>query len=459
MGIASDPVFRTGLVRTLFVAGSALVVAALPGAGSWPWLAAAVTAFVAAVLVARRSVDDFADLRRRVDELDGSDDDRALEGPAGLASRVAKAHARVEDERSAAELEHAELLGILQATGEGILVLSQGARLVLVNDAAHRFLEPPFEAVGRGLAEVTRNAAILEFAEDVLAGKAPEDREVQLEGARATLWLELYGRRFHTPMGETRAVLVLHDLTKRKRLQVVRTDFVANASHEMRSPLASILGYAETLGAGTLDEAQARRAVERILHNSLRLDELIRDLIELSRLEHTATHEHGPLDVEERIRDVLASYEEKLEAKRIRLELELESLPHTLQLDGELFRTALSNLCDNAIKYTPEGGRITITSRLSGGGRELEVAVADTGPGIPLEHQARVFERFYRVDTARSRALGGTGLGLAIVKHAMIVLGGQVLLESQPERGSTFRLLLPVRAVTPAPGRSTGGTA
>ncbi len=434
---AGDPVWR-GVFARAVLAG--IVVA---GAGSLGFGWGVAAAVAAGGLVATDLLRRLAPLRRRVLELGGADaaEPVSLDQLARSVEQTREAIARTERK---AELEREDLLGVLEATSEGILVLGQDLRVELINDAARRLLGPPVEPLGRSLHEVTREPDVIAFAEALRRGEHPVPRRVETgraKGARSAL---LSGSPVPGTGPRGRTVVVLHDLTDLSYLERVRTDFVANVTHELRSPLSSILGYAETLAEDQGVPEGSRDYLERILRNARRLDDIIRDLIELSRLEHATAPEAQATDVRALVKEVVDAAADRAEEKRLAVTVEVGGLPPRLLVDPGLVHQALANLIDNAVKYTPPGGRVTVTGRMTRAAREgrevLELAVADTGPGIAPEHLARIFERFYRVDTARSRALGGTGLGLSIVKHSAALHGGRVRVESAVGQGSTFRV-------------------
>jgi signal transduction histidine kinase len=252
------------------------------------------------------------------------------------------------------------------------------------------------------------------------------------------------------------AVLTFVDTTERERLDAVRRDFVANASHELRTPLTSIRGFVEALEDGAKDEpGTAERFLGKIRTHADRMASLVEDLLELSRLESGARAPEPdamrPADV---AAEVVASFAEQAARKPLALRHEARGAP-TVVTDRERVRRILENLVDNAVKYTPAGGHVVVTTLADAGGG-VRVQVKDDGPGIEAGHRERVFERFYRVDKARSRSLGGTGLGLAIVRHLAESIGARVTLESEPGKGSTFTLALPARLVASSSGEEAG---
>jgi len=440
-----DPAVRGLLVRLVVIVGVVVWLSML----DWRWAAGA--GALMSLMVAGEEVRRLGRLRSRIANLADVVDVPRPADPVTIeemARLVEDATGRVEEENARMARERDDLQSILETTSEGILVLGPDRRVELMNDSARRLLEPPIASIGRPLLELTRNGEILEFVEALLEARPPVGRRIQVRTKSGSRWIHLSGTRVLGRGRGGRAVLVMHDLTDLQHLEIVRTDFVANVSHEMRSPLASILGYAETLADGEHPPERLRDYLGRILRNSQRLDDIIRDLIELSRLEHAQAPETRPTDVPGLVREVVAGYSDPCHAKGIELGLDVDSLGGHLPIDAGLVRQALANLVDNAVKYTPAGGRIRVWAGLVPSGPEgdpaLEIAVSDSGPGIPPEHHLRIFERFYRVDPARSRAVGGTGLGLSIVKHAAALHGGSVRLESTPGEGSTFRISLPV---------------
>jgi two-component system phosphate regulon sensor histidine kinase PhoR len=244
-------------------------------------------------------------------------------------------------------------------------------------------------------------------------------------------------------------LLTIRDLKPERTMAILRREFVANVSHELKTPLTSIRGYAETLLQGGMDDEENRaRFVETIHAQAVRLEALVEDLLELADLERPdAALDLKDWDLSSLLRDMASGFEELAARRGIRLDLEAPPELHA-RLDRDRIEVALRNLLDNAIKYT-ETGTVRITAERAGG--VVLVAIADTGRGIEPEHRARIFERFYRVDHGRSRASGGTGLGLSIVKHAIELHGGRVGVESSPGSGSRFWFEIPADG----PGRAS----
>jgi two-component system phosphate regulon sensor histidine kinase PhoR len=400
-----------------------------------------------ALVVAGDLVARLAPVRRRVDELaeEGGEEHAADSSLDALAVDVARARERLAETRRRVEHERDDVLGILEATTQGILVLGHHFRIEMLNDAARRLLDAPLDPLGRTLQEVVRVPELVAMAEELRRTGRVEKRTIELPAGEQPRIVSVSGALVRSARLRQRGVLVLDDLTDLAHLESVRTEFVANVTHEMRSPLASILGYAETLALDDALSEEGKGFLERIQRNARRLDDIIGDLIELSRLEHATAPEIGREDVRALLEEVVAGFADAARDRGLDLALEADGLPGELGVDAALVRQAVTNLLDNAVKYTPAGGSVRVTAALplDESSRTLTVSVSDTGTGIPTSHRARIFERFYRVDTARSRSLGGTGLGLAIVKHATALHGGRVDLESSDE-GSVFRVFFPL---------------
>ena len=310
-----------------------------------------------------------------------------------------------------------------------------------VIDGAGRFIAAnrPLEALlgaqvlGRTLLEATRSRELSDAAWRALAGW-PASREMTLPGPGKVVGALL------APLSQARALLVLRDLTEQKRQELVRRDFIANASHELRTPVSAISGAVETLLSGLPLAPEARPFVEMIARHAERLGNLSSDLLDLSRLESGDFRlELEPLDA--RLAMGIAIELLRAKAAERQIELRLEGAPGLRVLaDPRALEQIFVNLLDNAVKYTPPRGRVTLAAEARGD--RVLLSVTDTGPGIEPRHQQRLFERFYRADPGRSRAAGGTGLGLAIVKHLAQLQGGEVFVESSAA-GSRFWLRLP----------------
>ena len=331
--------------------------------------------------------------------------------------------------------EKAHLAGILAGMTEGVLVVDAGGKIRLLNTALRQAFGLTDAALGKTVLEVLRNAGLAE-----LIGAAPAARELTFLQPAERMFTVQAGQL----TGAAGVVVVFHDITRLKQLENVRKDFVANVSHELRTPLAVIKGYIETL----LDEEPptpetAKQFLETIQRHTRRLELLIDDLLNISALEsQQAKLDCAPVSLRATAAAVIEELSQRAHDKNIQVTLEIPADLPAVSADVQRLHEVFVNLLDNAIKYTPAGSRIQVSAAPSNG--HLKICVADNGPGIAAEHLARIFERFYRVDKARSRELGGTGLGLAIVKHIIQAHGGKVWVESELEQGSQFYFTLPV---------------
>jgi len=328
------------------------------------------------------------------------------------------------------------LNSILSSMNEGVLVVGADGRIVLTNPALRAMLLIGHDVVGRSVLQVVRNADLSSLLKSA-AGGIENEVEVELAGLMPRRALV----RAVTLKGATGAVLaVFVDVTELRRLESVRRDFVANASHELRSPLTTVRAAAETLSTVEDDPQASKRFVELIQRNAERLGNLVDDLLELSRIESRDLRlQLEPVDLAPVIDRALTQHAHRAQLKSISMSQEVTGNP-TVHADRRALEHVFGNLIDNALKYCGEGASVRISAESDAD--RVRIAVSDTGPGIPAEHQARIFERFYRVDAGRSRELGGTGLGLSIVKHLVEAMEGSVSVESRVGAGSTFSFTL-----------------
>jgi two-component system phosphate regulon sensor histidine kinase PhoR len=354
--------------------------------------------------------------------------------------------------------ERDQLKAILASMAEGVLVIGADGRALLANPAFLRLFDLSGEVAGRTVLELLRQPELGRIVDDTLRLGQPQSGQIELQAPeRRTLLLAsaaLAG-------GERGAVVVARDTTEITRVADMRRDFVGNVSHELKTPLAAIRGFAETLRDGALDEPPvARRFTERILEQCRRLQALLDDLLTLSRLETVSLRERERVALGELVRHAADTLAPLAREKGVRVEVVtgdasgLSDIPAVLGESDAIERLVL-NLLENAIKYNRPEGQVEV--HLSATGEDVLLEVSDTGIGIPPDALPRIFERFYRVDKGRAREEGGTGLGLAIVKHVAQAHGGQVEVDSRLGRGTTFRVRLPVAPSSAQPKRRISG--
>lgn len=347
-----------------------------------------------------------------------------------------------------------QLLAIIESITEGILQVSATARFVHVNPAACEMLNLPPNAKGQSAAALIRNSDLRAFIERAATGQSFEPAEITFEDRHLLVSARPF--RLDAEASESSgAVIAIVDLTEFRRLESVRRDFVANVSHELKTPLTSIRGYTETLLNDDVPSDLQKQFLAVVDKNAERIQRIVDDLLDLSRLQSGGWRpELQEVDPASLAKDVWASCEDA-HKKRIELSVTGDADRDVLADPGGL-RQIFSNLFDNAIRYTPEGGKVTVTiaHRAGHNGHRddeltdfVDVEVKDNGAGIPRESLPRIFERFYRVDPARSRGEGGTGLGLSIVKHLAERMSGEVSAESELGKGTTIRIRLPAASI------------
>jgi len=359
----------------------------------------------------------------------------SLNAPGEIGDLSAAVHRMTEQlagRLAALQAEEGLMHATIDALDEGIVVVDERHQVVRLNRSARRLLavpdQVPFAAdrlpPGRPLREALRGA---------MAGGSPEPSEMEFDGSV----LALVARSL--PGGG--AVLALQDLTARRRLETVRREFVANASHELKTPLTVVSGFAETLVDPDLSTEDRRRFSEMIRSNAQRMQRIVDDLLDLSRYESGGWRpEPRQLDIRQIVADTMGNLDRAASAKQLVLRRDIPDDATFVRADAVALRQILTNLIENAVRYTPAGTVTVFAAREAGG---VRVGVRDMGIGIAPEHLGRIFERFYRVDAARSREGGGTGLGLAIVKHLAEAHGGSVAAQSVVGEGSTISVFLP----------------
>ena len=435
----------TGFFLAILVAANALAASAA--------LIALIGVFVAAAILLRPLLESLAALRETIEMLaSGNETLPVIKDRNPLSAELWRSVGRlVRDSRQRLADSRAQLTAtraVLAALPDPMILLDERRRVVRTNEAANAMFGGEF--IGRDLASTLRHPAVLAAADAVLRGEGERVVEFTLG-----LPVERQLSARVAPLGPLAAgavIMTLHDLTAAKRSEQMRADFVANASHELRTPLATLLGFIETLRGPARDDREARDRFLAIMHEQAsRMARLIEDLLSLSRIE---MNEHvlptGRASLHHVLGSVTATLELRAKARDMRIVLALaEALPDAVGEADELAQV-FQNLIDNAIKYGHEGSVIEVSARVERPGVErpgvdpsfIAVAVRDHGEGIRREHLPRLTERFYRVDTARSRAMGGTGLGLAIVKHIVNRHRGRLDIASELGEGSVFTVRL-----------------
>ncbi|HEY4309600.1 MAG TPA: ATP-binding protein [Pirellulales bacterium] len=368
----------------------------------------------------------------------------------GLAGALNQMASQLQERLQTIVRQTSEQQAVLSSMVEGVLAIDAQQRVITLNEAAAELVGNTLtNPLGRNLHEVVRNPDLRRFADRVLASNKSVEDDVVLHGDPDRV-LQIRGTSLRDPHNrdEIGAVIVMSDVTHFRRLETIRRDFVANVSHELKTPITSIKGFVETLLDGALsDPHDAERFLRIVATQADRLNAIIEDLLALSKIEQS--ERSADLKVEEvAIKDMLQAVLHDCQSKAAQREIQVRvECDDTLlaQINAPLLEQAVTNLLDNALKYSEPGSEVLITAVQRDA--EVTIAVSDRGCGIDDEHLPRLFERFYRVDKARSRKLGGTGLGLAIVKHIVQAHQGRITVDSTPGVGSVFRIHLPLARI------------
>ena len=445
--------YRLGLVNGLLVATILSLVGTQPGidlglveVGGAFLLAAATT--LLAVRSVNRPLDRLTRVARHLADGDCGID---VGTEAGVPVELRQLAAGLDQLRRAtqrqiegAEQDKARLEAILNSIAEGILVIDRAGQVVLANRGLQQLFKYEGSLEGRGWVEGVRSTAVEDAFAQVLDTGEDQNCQIDLlgEGERH---LEARLAPIQQAGEYTGAVAVFYEITRLVQLERARRDLVANVSHELRTPLTAIKGYAETLHEGALDDREAAgRFIQIILSHSDRITRLLDDLLELARLESDQLEVHlGSCSLLRLAAAGAAAVSPAATRKNIDIQVAIAA-DLTVLCDPRLIEQAIINLLDNAVKYTPEGGRVEVRGRADDGRQKGVLEVSDTGIGIPPADLGRLFERFYRVDKGRSRDMGGTGLGLSIVRHVLEVHGEKPFVRSQLGKSSTFGFTLPL---------------
>jgi len=413
---------------------------------------ATLIALIVGLLVAGRITAPLIGMTSAVESIADGDYGKRVNSSAGdeiglLGKAFNRMAGELEDRMRTITADRNVLLTILAGMAEGLIAVDGEERIVHLNPAAGRlFGVDPEKCTGKKLWEVIRGNHIVEMLRRSFQNRSAARSRFsifeEIDGGRE---VELHAAPLEDIAGNFKgAVFVFDDVTELRRLETVRQDFVANVSHELKTPIAAIRGLVETILDDREMPGETRdEFLNRVQNQSVRLSLIVTDLLTLARLDSAeAVFEAETVDLRDRV--TLAGSHFRAAADGAGIDLVVEVPVHAVNVSGDLesLDVVINNLVDNALKYTPKGGRVSIS--LEADENETALVVKDTGVGIAAEHRDRIFERFYRIDKARSRELGGTGLGLSIVKHVVKVHGGEVLLESEPGSGSSFRVILPL---------------
>jgi two-component system phosphate regulon sensor histidine kinase PhoR len=400
--------------------------------------------------VSRRISRPLEEMKKGADHFAGGDLNHRLESPqseemAGLADALNQMAAQLDHRIKTIINQRNELETVLASMLEGVIAVDNEERIISMNQAAAGLFEShPAKAQGRNLAEVIRHLALLQFVRKALSGREPKEEDIVLyQNGKRILNIKscplLDANK--EPIG---TLVVFNDVTQLRRLENMRRDFVANVSHEIKTPLTAIKGFVETLQQGGVDNPEESERFLSIIQKHVdRLSSIIEDLLALSRIEQEdegKTIALQPGKIKDIFQSAVQICRPKADEKKIVIDVTCDEqvLAH---FDPSLLEQAVVNLLDNAVKYSDPGS--TVFLRTAFNDSSVKISVEDQGIGIAKKYLPRLFERFYRVDKARSRKLGGTGLGLAIVKHIAQAHGGHVTVESTPGKGSTFTIHLP----------------
>jgi two-component system phosphate regulon sensor histidine kinase PhoR len=399
---------------------------------------ACLLAMILAALMARsstRRIENMAAFARRIADRDfsGALRDPSQDELGTLASSLDRTAAMLQESFSELERNRTQLQTLLDSMQEAVIAVSAEKKLLWANGAMRR-LAPQTEREQVPLVEIIRDPALLESVES--SANSGESQSVTTKALQP-------GKYFHvtvTPMASGGFVLVFHDITERERVEKIRRDFIANVSHELRTPLTAVQGYAQTLNEQVSD-TKAKEYLEIIQKNSARMTRLTNDLLTLARVESGEQQLRlESVPASSLLQDAVDSQATAARAQGLEIKI-TESIDEPVRCDSDAIQQVFGNLIENALKYGKAGGKLELGAKATDG--MVEFYVRDFGEGIPYEHHPRLFERFYRVDSARSRESGGTGLGLAIVKHIVQNHGGVVRVESELRHGATFFFTLP----------------
>lgn len=409
-----------------------------------------IAAFTATILSRSitRPVTDIIKVTKRLGEKDYSSRVHTeVTGEIGeLSHSVNELAANLQNQMRALHENEQQLSTILSNMVSGVMLVNQEGRILMINSAMERFLEQHNQhIVGQHYTDFDDNLNLGQYIAEVFEDNEKIHEEITSENLSKNVYDSHFGPFYGNGWKQRGVIIVLHDITNLKRLEKMRSDFVANVSHELKTPVTSVKGFSETLLGGEVkDEATARSFLEIIYNESERLDRLIRELLHLSRIENKVTPLNlNNVDLVSLIHRITRTLSKSISEKSLEVTLPLSTEEVIIEGDSDRLNQILLNLTANSINYTSEGGKIDISMEVTED--NVHIYISDTGIGIPEESVPRVFERFYRVDKARSRNSGGTGLGLAIVKHLVDSHQGDIEVSSIEGEGTTFKVTFPIQ--------------
>jgi len=348
----------------------------------------------------------------------------------------------LETRHAVIEKEESQLSGLLATIREGVLLTDPHGRIVLVNQALRKMFHVRTQSEGKSLIEVFRQEELQKACSQLLS--QPGTRSLELTAfTPQPMPLQVNLSTLEKGGAVQGVVGVFIDLTRMKQLEQMRKEFMANISHELKTPLSSIKGYSETILEANASDPERDKEFVKIIHrNAERVERLVENIMALSRLEQHEEELHlEPISMNQVAKEACEELKHLAELKKINIKNNISSEAPLLKIDRSQIQKVFSLLLENAIKFTPKSGyvKIEMVSKSDG----AQIRIQDSGPGLLKEDLSRIFERFYRVDKSRSREVGGSGLGLAIAKHIVLAHGGEIWAESQPGQGSTFVFFLP----------------
>ena len=369
-----------------------------------------------------------------------------------LADSINDMASKLRDTITSLQDKNIKLESIMSSMINGIIAIDNSEKILFINHVAESLLGiTGGEITGKHLLQVVRNNSIDNYFKKMLKDKEFFNTEVNLNDSNEKI-LKFHANSIkqNGENGIEGIIITIQDVTELRKLERVRTEFIANVSHELKTPLTSIKGFTETLKSFDFDDKQdAIRFLNIIEDEADRLYRLINDILSLSELEQKKTKTvKEKIDIEKAVEEVLSVLKSQSDKKNIELSAKIQEGLESISGHGDKFKQMLINLIDNAVKYTPENGKVSIEAYKQSHNADLDkliIKVKDNGIGIPKQHIPRLFERFYRVDKARSRTIGGTGLGLAIVKHIVMLFNGEIEVTSEVGKGTEFRIILPMK--------------